>query len=108
MRPNHKLKDLPGLLDALCDQLITAEQMHHLEELLLAHPEARAYYVEYMSLYADLVHHFGSRPARTARFPWGVGTCAHQRVTDDGDLLPQAADDANRQGCAAEHPLRGL
>ena len=32
--------------------------MQRLEELLLAHPEAEAHYVQYMSLHADLVRHF--------------------------------------------------
>jgi hypothetical protein len=50
--------EFQGLLDALCEETITAEQMHRLEELVLAHPEAEAYYVQYMSLFADLSRHF--------------------------------------------------
>jgi hypothetical protein len=50
--------ELRGLLDALCEESITAEQVKRLEELVLAHPEAEAFYVQYMSLFADLSRHF--------------------------------------------------
>jgi anti-sigma factor RsiW len=50
------------LLDALCEGAITPEQIRHLEEILLASPAAEAFYVQYMSLYADLARHFGSLP----------------------------------------------
>lgn len=58
------LDELRALLDAVCEESATAEQMKRLEELVLAHPEAEAYYVQYMSLHADVVGHFGSLPAR--------------------------------------------
>jgi len=51
--------ELRVLLDALCEETITAEQMRRLEELVLGHPEAEAYYVQYMNLYADLARNFG-------------------------------------------------
>jgi hypothetical protein len=64
-RPFHKSAELRSLLDALCEESITAEQSRRLEELVLAHPEAEAYYVQYLSLYADLISHFSVLPART-------------------------------------------
>src|SRR5262249_17733599 len=46
--------DLKALLDALADESITPEQVSRLEALVLAHPEAEAQYVQYMSMVADL------------------------------------------------------
>jgi hypothetical protein len=57
--PANELAELQALLDALCEESITPAQLQRLEELVLAHPEAEAHYVQYMSLYADLVGHFG-------------------------------------------------
>jgi hypothetical protein len=56
-QPPHDLVELRTLLDALCEESITDEQFRRLEELLLGRPEAEAHYVQYMSLYADLVRH---------------------------------------------------
>jgi hypothetical protein len=64
-QPFREIAELQMLLDALCEQTITPEQMQRLEELLLRHPEAEAYYVQYMSLYADLARHFAILPATT-------------------------------------------
>src|SRR5262249_53055431 len=60
----HDLDELRALLDALCEESINAEQVQRLEELVLARPEAEAYYVQYMSLHADLVGHFGAASGR--------------------------------------------
>jgi hypothetical protein len=65
MTPPFDLTELRDLLDALCDERISVEQMRRLEELVLAHPEAEAFYVRYMSLYADLVGHFAVLPQLT-------------------------------------------
>jgi hypothetical protein len=56
--------ELIELLDALCEESITAEQSRRLEELVLAHPEAEAYYVQHMAFYADLSRHFGVVPLK--------------------------------------------
>jgi hypothetical protein len=64
-RPFDDLTELRTLLEALCEETITAEQTRRLEELVLARPEAEAYYVQYMSLQADLVSRFGALPAPT-------------------------------------------
>jgi hypothetical protein len=56
--------ELRSLLNALCEEAITPEQRQRLEQLVLTHPEAEAYYVQFMSLHADLIAHFGVLPAR--------------------------------------------
>ena len=61
------LDELRELLDALCEESSSAEQLRRLEELVLAHPEAEAYYVQYMSLYADLGRHFATLPGAAAQ-----------------------------------------
>jgi hypothetical protein len=63
MMPADDFAELRGLLDALCEETITGEQMARLEEILLRRPEAEAYYVQYMSLYADLARQFAAAPA---------------------------------------------
>src|SRR5262249_28447795 len=60
--------ELAELLDALCEETISPEQMRRLEELVLSHPEAEAYYVQYMALHADLVSSVGA-PPRTIEKP---------------------------------------
>jgi len=57
--------ELRELLHALCEESITPEQMQRLERLVLEHPDAEAYYVQYMGLQADLVGHVGVPVART-------------------------------------------
>src|SRR5262249_45654048 len=51
------------------EESITAAQVRRLEELVLAHPEAEAYYVQYRSLYADLSRHFAVLPATPEESP---------------------------------------
>jgi hypothetical protein len=52
-----------SLLSALCEETIAPEQLRRLEELILAHPEAEAYYVQAMSQHADLISHFRTLPS---------------------------------------------
>jgi Concanavalin A-like lectin/glucanases superfamily/FecR protein len=52
--------ELKALLDALAEETITPEQVGRLEALVLAHPEAEAHYVQYMSMVADLNWHFAA------------------------------------------------
>ena len=61
--PFQDYEELRSLLDALCEETITAEQVRRLEELVLAHPEAEGFYVQYLHLYADLSQHFAVLPA---------------------------------------------
>jgi hypothetical protein len=88
------IAELRLLLDALCEESITAEQLARLEELVLAHPEAEAYYVRFMSFFADLSRAVAvapvpiptapaspaaQRPRRSRRrraLSWGVGALA--------------------------------
>src|SRR6266481_6054453 len=65
--PFRSFDELRGLVDAVCDETITAAQMQRLEELVLAHPEAEVFYVQYMSQYADLARHFAALPSTTER-----------------------------------------
>jgi hypothetical protein len=55
--------ELGDLLHALCEETITPEQMRRLEELVLAHPEAEALYVQCLDLQAGLARHFAASPA---------------------------------------------
>ena len=59
--PCPHFKELQRLLDALCEEAITAGQMRRLEELLLGQPEAEAFYVQYIGMHADLAS-LGGRP----------------------------------------------
>ena len=63
--PIPELAELQTLLDALCEESITPEQVRRLEELVRTHPAAEAFYVQYLSFYADLIGHFGVLPAMT-------------------------------------------
>jgi len=58
-------EELQILLDALCEESISPDQLARLEQLVLSHPEAEAHYVQYMSLVADLSRHFVAAPVRT-------------------------------------------
>jgi len=62
--------ELRGLLDALVEESITPEQIRRLEALVLKQPEAEAFYVQYLSMVADLGRQFGRAEGRKA--PVGV------------------------------------
>jgi hypothetical protein len=62
-RLSRELAELRRLLDALCEETITADQVQRLEDLVCGHPEAEAYYIQYMSLHADLSRRFAVLPA---------------------------------------------
>jgi hypothetical protein len=55
-------RELLALVDALCEETITGEQMQRLEEMVLTDPQAAALYVQYMRFFADLECHFSRRP----------------------------------------------
>jgi hypothetical protein len=61
--PAGEFDELRALLDALCEESITAEQVRRLEALVLGRPEAEAFYVQYMSQFAELSRRFAGRPA---------------------------------------------
>jgi hypothetical protein len=54
--------ELRPILDAVCEDAATPEQFKRLEELVLAHPEAEAFYVRFMGFYADLIGHVAGLP----------------------------------------------
>ena len=58
------IAELKPLLDALCEESISPDQMKRLEELVLNHPEAEAHYIQFMSFYADLIGQMGGLPQR--------------------------------------------
>jgi hypothetical protein len=77
----EQLDELRALLNALCEETIQPEQLRRLEELVLSHPEAEAYYVQFMSLQADLIGHFRTLPAALERsLPGRSGAAASAAV----------------------------
>jgi hypothetical protein len=61
--------ELQTILDHLCEESVTPEQLQRLEELVLAHPEAEAHYLRFMGFYADLIGHVAGLPEPVARGP---------------------------------------
>ena len=61
--------ELRSLLDAVAEEVATPEQVARLEALVLAHPEAEAHYVQYMSLIADLSRGAASLPGPAVPWP---------------------------------------
>jgi hypothetical protein len=83
------IAELRPLLDALCDQTITPEQLQHLEELVLTHPEAEAFYVQYMSFAADVAR-------AAARLPRPAQQAAKSSENATAPTEPRPATDAAR------------
>ena len=65
--PAGDFAELRALLDALCEETITAEQMQRLEQWVLSDPEAEAFYVQYINLHADMIGHFGALAGGTKK-----------------------------------------
>jgi hypothetical protein len=80
-RSTQDYTELRSLIDAVCEESITAEQMERLQYVLLTHPEAEVYYVQYMTLHADLCHSFSTAP-RSARSAVGDVAPAAPTVKD--------------------------
>jgi hypothetical protein len=105
-RPFRESAELRALLDALCEESITAEQLRRLEELVLNHPEAEACYVQYLSLHADLASHFsglraGAEPLTCGAFPpcpGAPGSCRGNRLGQGGDGQQRPAPAGARVG----------
>lgn len=51
--------ELQSLLEALCEESITANQLARLEEIMLADPGAETIYLEFMEIQAGLIQEFG-------------------------------------------------
>jgi hypothetical protein len=58
--------ELRTLLDALCEETIDADGARRLAELVLSHPEAERFYIQYVSLHADLSRQFGGHAVTVA------------------------------------------
>ncbi|VTU02728.1 a-macroglobulin complement component : TonB-dependent receptor OS=Hyalangium minutum GN=DB31_3602 PE=4 SV=1: A2M_N: A2M: Thiol-ester_cl: A2M_comp [Gemmataceae bacterium] len=61
--------ELQTILDHLCEESVTPEQVQRLEQLVLSHPEAEAHYLRFMGFYADLIGHVAGLPEPVARGP---------------------------------------
>lgn len=65
--PMSILAEVRTLAEAMCESTANNEQVRRLEELLLGHPEAEAFYVQYLSQYAELARHFSALPSPVER-----------------------------------------
>ncbi len=63
-RGPDRFDELRGLLEALCEDTITPNQVARLESLVLADPEAEIHYITYMQMQVDLLREFGAIPPR--------------------------------------------
>jgi hypothetical protein len=59
--PNAAVNEVQDLTSALLDEQATDEQIHRLEELLMASDEARRTYVTWVQLHADLHYMLGNK-----------------------------------------------
>ncbi len=53
-RTNHIPEDLDGLLEALCEERLSADEAPRLEQLIISSPEARWRYLAYLDLHGTL------------------------------------------------------
>src|SRR3954447_26795123 len=86
--------EMRTLVEALCEDRITPEQMARLEHLVLTDPENEAFYLRIMHLHADLVHEFagvlpGVGVGPPDRAPSGVADAAPPSTPgpDPGGLI---------------------
>jgi hypothetical protein len=98
--PSHPSDELRTLLYGLCDETITTEQVRRLEELVLTHPEAEAYYVQFMRMHSDLIHRFGALPARTEQ-------SLRDRASAAMPLANSSQNQKDTSGSARRRVLRG-
>ena len=81
VREPDRFEELRALLEALCEETITPEQVARLEAMILPDPEAEIYYITYMQMQVDLLREFGvisPRPVADSRgrTEWGGGSGA--------------------------------
>lgn len=55
-----RFDELRGLLEALCEEAITPEQLARLEALVLNDPEAEIFYINYIQMHVDILREFGA------------------------------------------------
>ena len=105
------IAELRPLLDALCEQTITPEQLKRLEELVLTHPEAEAFYVQYMSFAADVVRTAARLPhpaepvARSSEPSAKNAEPPHHQATDTAPELQGIHWTAKHPQMAGHHRL---
>jgi ferric-dicitrate binding protein FerR (iron transport regulator) len=95
------------LLNALCEETIEPKQLRRLEELVLSHPEAEAYYVQFMSLQADLIGHFRALPASLGGHG-GAAEAASASVKATGPANAGAPSSRRRRALGSLLLLTGL
>jgi hypothetical protein len=92
--------ELRLLMDALCEECITAEQMTRLEQMVLSSPEAEAFYVQFMSMHAGLRRHFRGLSSRAGerlqRHIAGTGPNAPTRPETEPATLPRGRSSRRR------------
>lgn len=81
-RPSGESAELRALLDALCEESIADDQLRRLEELILTDPQAEAYYIQYLSFFADVGWHFAGPPVAAER------SLRHRLGDDAADVRP--------------------
>ena len=86
MTPFPEQEELRALLDALCEERITPAEIARLEELVLTRPEAEAYYVQYIGMFAELSTTLSTSAALNERAP--------QAATGGGRTVCRASVDA--------------
>lgn len=84
-REPDRFGELRGLLEALCEEAITPEQVARLEALVLADPEAEIYYINYVQMQVDLLREFGAVAP-------GPGAGLRGRTEWRGDSEAEAGD----------------
>ena len=69
----RRLAELRGLIEALCEETIDADNVARLEAFVRADPDARAFYITYMHMHAELVRELGGAepvPGEDGRVPF--------------------------------------
>ena len=92
-RGPDRFDELRGLLEALCEEAITPEQVARLEALVLADPEAEIYYINYMQMQVDLLREFGAispRPGAGCREGMDRGWVSEAEAADRPSVAPDS------------------
>lgn len=88
-----RFDELRGLLEALCEETITPDQVARLETLVLADPEAEIYYLQYMQLQVDLLREFGTiapRPGADCRDRTHASEGSEGELADQPSVAPDS------------------
>jgi hypothetical protein len=115
------MAELQTLLDALCEETITPEQIRRLEELVLMNPEAEAHYIRFMGFYADLVSHVAGLPepkgkpepaaaggGRESPVPGSVGETLLSRTEERGKSASPTSEERGKSASPTKDPRHPL